>query len=489
VSQSLTPLIDAFSQLNVLVVGDAMLDSYLEGESSRLSAEAPVPVVAIASRRDLPGGAANTAANVAGLGANATLLAAVGDDSEGSQLRSALAERGVPPENLVTARGRTTLAKHRVLASSQMVVRFDQGGVGSMTAEAERALLEKLDDLFAEADAVVVSDYGYGVLSPEVVRALAELQAKSPRVLLIDSKNLTRYRDVRPTVVKPNYKQALQILDVSETAIPRTDLIISKGDRVLELTGANIAAVTLDSEGALVFEHGRSPYRTYARPSPDWQSMGAGDTFASAFAMGLAAGAETPHAAELATAAAGIVVAKRGTALCSAEELQDEVSGRMKYLHGWDRLASVLTRHREEGRLIVFTNGCFDILHRGHITYLSRAKTLGDVLVVGLNSDSSVARLKGPGRPINTLEDRAQVLAALSCVDHIVAFDEQTPAALIEQVQPDVFVKGGDYTREMLPEAPLVEALGGRVEFVPYIEDRSTSGILERIREATSEPV
>jgi D-beta-D-heptose 7-phosphate kinase/D-beta-D-heptose 1-phosphate adenosyltransferase len=246
--------------------------------------------------------------------------------------------------------------------------------------------------------------------------------------------------------------------------------------------------VTLDAEGALVLERGRPAYRAYARRSPDSRAMGAGDTFAAALALALAAGAHTPAAAELASAAAGIVVGKQGTALCSADDLRDAVAGGGKYLRDRGRLHAVLTAHREEGKRIVFTNGCFDILHRGHITYLSRAKTLGDVLVVGLNSDESVARLKGPGRPVNTLEDRAHVLAALSAVDHIVAFEEDTPIALVEDVRPDVFVKGGDYTREMLPEAPVVEALGGTIHLLPYVDDRSTSGIIERIREVEASP-
>ncbi|MDQ3867874.1 MAG: D-glycero-beta-D-manno-heptose 1-phosphate adenylyltransferase, partial [Actinomycetota bacterium] len=181
-----------------------------------------------------------------------------------------------------------------------------------------------------------------------------------------------------------------------------------------------------------------------------------------------------------------IVVRKPRTAVCTAAELRELLEGETKVVAEPSRLAGVLAAHRDRGRRIVFTNGCFDILHRGHITYLSRAKTLGDVLVVGLNSDASVARLKGPGRPVNTLDDRAHVLAALSCVDLVVPFAEDTPVELVRAVRPDVFVKGGDYTREMLPEAPVVEALGGAVHLLPYVEDRSTTGIIDRIREAES---
>ena len=469
----LAELIDEFSGLRALVVGDAMHDSYLEGSSSRLSQEAPVPVVSVAGRRDLPGGAANTAANVRALGAEATLLAVAGDDLDGGLLEDALSACGVRTDGLLVEPGRRTLVKSRVVSGGQMLVRFDAGDTG---AADEHALAECLGELASEADAILVSDYGYGVVTDGVVRALGMLQEEAPRVLVVDAKEPLRFRDAHVTAVKPNRAQALALLGAVDP--------LEHGERILDLTGAQIAAVTLDSEGALVFERGRPAYRTYARPGPDSRAMGAGDTFAAALALALAAGADMPSAAELASAAAGIVVGKRGTSLCSLGELREHVAGRTKVVPGRRELAALLDVHREHGRTIVFTNGCFDILHRGHITYLSRAKTLGDVLVVGLNSDASVRRLKGDSRPVNPLEDRAHVLAALSAVDHIVPFDEETPVELVRAVRPDVFVKGGDYTRAMLPEAPLVESLGGRVELLPYVEDRSTSGIIDRIRQA-----
>ena len=480
---NLTDFVDAFARLRVVVLGDAMLDTYLEGESARLSAEAPVPIVAVAARRDLPGGAANTAANARALGAHVTLLSVVGADEEAALVRAALAEHGVAGADLLTEGGRVTHAKNRVVAGAQMLVRFDQGSTEGVARASEDALASRLTDAWGSCDAVIVSDYGYGVVTPRLISLVAELQADAPRVVVVDAKDLRAYRKVGVTAVKPNYRQALSLLGEPAGDARRWELIAAHGARILDLTGAQIAAVTLDAEGALVLERGRPAYRTYARRSPDSRAAGAGDTFTATVALALAAGAHTPAAAELASAAAGIVVAKQGTALCSADELRDAVAGERKYLPDRNRLRAALAAHRDQGKRIIFTNGCFDILHRGHITYLSRAKLLGDVLVVGLNSDESVARLKGPGRPVNTLEDRAHVLAALSAVDHIVAFDEDTPVSLIEAVRPDVFVKGGDYTREMLPEAPVVEALGGTIQLLPYVEDRSTSGIIERIRE------
>lgn len=484
----LPSLLDRFRGLRVVVVGEAMLDSFLEGGAARLSAEAPVPVVAVEERRHLPGGAANAAANARALGAQVTLVSAVGDDREGRLLREALAAHGVDDRCLLTEPHRTTQTKTRVVAAGQMLLRYDAGSTGALVGPAEDALLTRLADAVRDADAILVSDYGYGILTPRVVAALAAEQEREERVLVVDSKDLRAYRDAGVTAVKPNFRQALGLLGASDRGGPRPELIAAEGERILAETGARIAAVTLDSEGALVLERGRDPYRTYARREAHSRSMGAGDTFAAALALALAAGADTPGAAELASAAAGVVVAKEATACCASDELLAAMTGEGKVIADRDRLAAVLARHREEGRRVVFTNGCFDLLHRGHVTYLSRAKTLGDVLVVGLNSDDSVARLKGPDRPLNPLADRAHVLAALSCVDLVAPFSEPTPERLLETVRPDVFVKGGDYTRAMLPEAPLVERLGGRVELLPYVEDRSTTGIIERIRDSVPEP-
>jgi D-beta-D-heptose 7-phosphate kinase/D-beta-D-heptose 1-phosphate adenosyltransferase len=483
-SGSLLDHVDAFAGLDVVVVGEAMLDSYLEGTSGRLCQEAPVPIVNLARRRDAPGGAANTAANLRALGARVQLVSAIGDDNEGSLLRRALLARDVPTDNLQIVRGRRTLTKHRLTAASQLLVRFDQGSTEPLDQVDERALADRLAASWEQADAVIVSDYGYGILTPAIIAVLAALQARAPRVVVADSKNLAVYRQVGLTAIKPNYDQAVDLLGLPKVAgsAPRLEQIAARGERLLDRAGAQLAAVTLDADGALIFERGGPPYRTYARAQHNTLAAGAGDTFISALALALATGAATPAAAELASAAASVVVSKNGTASCSAIELREAVSGEDRQPIELRRLVAKVDAYRQQGRRIVFTNGCFDILHRGHITYLNRARAIGDLLVVGLNSDASVRRLKGTTRPINTLEDRAQVLAALSCVDHVVAFEEDTPVELIRALRPEIFVKGGDYSRETLPEASVVEALGGVVRILPYIEDHSTSSIIERIR-------
>jgi D-beta-D-heptose 7-phosphate kinase/D-beta-D-heptose 1-phosphate adenosyltransferase len=375
------------------------------------------------------------------------------------------------------------------MVGSHMLVRFDEGDNDRIDEDLEERLMRALEQFFVESDVVIVSDYDCGIVTPRLVKHLARLQAATPRVLVADSKHLDTYRRVGITAVKPNYGEVTHLLNVSPCgSCIRAEQIIEHGEQILDLTGAQIAAVTLDTEGALIFERGRPPYRTYARPRPHSHAAGAGDTFLATFALALAAGALTPAAAELASGAAAIVVSRDGTTTIGASELREYFTAEIKITTDPERLQSRLEYYRQEGRRIVFTNGVFDILHRGHITYLNRAKALGDILIVGVNSDESVARLKGPSRPINSLEDREQVLAALSCIDHIVAFGDDTPAELIRTIRPDVYVKGGDYTRQSLPETPLVEELGGTVHILPYVQDQSTTGIIERIREVYDWP-
>jgi D-beta-D-heptose 7-phosphate kinase/D-beta-D-heptose 1-phosphate adenosyltransferase len=480
--------IRGFRQVRALVIGEAMLDSYLRGEAHRLSREAPVPIVSVTGRSDAPGGAANTAVNVATLGGRATLLSVVGDDDEAVRLGAALEEAGVDQARVIRSPSRTTLAKERILAGEQMLVRVDSGATEPIDADSEDQVIERLEAEYPSADVVIVSDYDYGVITPRVLAALRDLQAKDTKPLIVDARDLRRYRRLSVTAVKPNYAEAVRLLGAPDRrgTSRRAAQIAESGERLLELTGARVVAVTLDADGVILFEQDSPPYRTYCRPRADAQAAGGGDTFVATLALALASGASTPEAAELASTAAAVVVGKRGTATCSAQDLFDAVSLGGKRVDRVDELARRAASYREQGQRIVFTNGCFDILHRGHVTYLDRAKGLGDVLIVAVNSDASVSRLKGPGRPINGLDDRLLVLEALSCVDHVVAFDTDTPEPLIEAVRPDVFVKGGDYSRSSLPEADLVERLGGTVQILPLVDDRSTTGIIDRAR--TAEP-
>jgi D-beta-D-heptose 7-phosphate kinase/D-beta-D-heptose 1-phosphate adenosyltransferase len=486
VERSLHGVVRAFQGVRVLVVGDAILDRWLHGESTRLSREAPVPVLDLDERLDVPGGAANAALNLAALGADVRLLAAVGADAEGEALRGAVAAGGVDVAPVVVAPERTTLAKHRLTAGSQQLLRFDQGTVDPLGGATERALIDRALDLLEDADALVVSDYESGVRTEALVAALAARRAHGPDVWVVDARSPAAWRALRPTAVKPNYAEAARLLGLPQRGNGgRADLVAAHGDRLLDLTGAGIAAVTLDADGSIILERGQPAYRTYAVPTDLAGSTGCGDTYTAALTLALTCGAGTVGAAELASAAAGVVVRKPGTSVCSAAELGEDPTA-TKRVPSPATLTALVRSHRLAGRRIVFTNGCFDILHRGHVTYLSRAKALGDVLVVAVNGDESVRRLKGEARPVNPLEDRLEVLAALSCVDHVVAFDDDSPTELLRAARPDVYAKGGDYTRETLPEAALVESLGGSVELLDYLDDRSTSGIIARIATTTA---
>lgn len=485
------PLIDAFADTDVLVIGDALLDRWLHGSSTRLCREAPVPVVDLDERLDVPGGAANTAVNLAALGARVTLVAVVGDDAEGRALSAATSAAGVDTSGVVADPGRGTAVKHRLTADRQLLLRFDQGDRCPPSEDAERAVLRHLAALLPRVDAVVVSDYDSGIRTDAVRSLVAGWRSAGPRVCTVDARDPAAWREVRPTAVTPNHQEAARLLGLPAAPshprhrADRAEAVTVHGARLLQLTGADIAAVTLDEDGAVVLERDRPTYRTYASPVDAARATGCGDTYTAALTLALAAGGGTVEAAELASTAAAVVVRKPGTAVCSAAELRADDSAGVKRLRGPGELAAAVTTHRLEGRRIVFTNGCFDLLHRGHVTYLSRAKALGDVLVVAVNDDASVARLKGPSRPINPVADRMEVLAALSCVDHVVGFRDDSPTALLRAARPDVYAKGGDYTRETLPEAPLVEALGGTVAVLDYLDDRSTTGMIERISGAS----
>jgi D-beta-D-heptose 7-phosphate kinase/D-beta-D-heptose 1-phosphate adenosyltransferase len=477
-------LIRSFADLEVLVLGEAMLDAYLQGGADRLCREAPVPVVSLAERHDQPGGAANAAMNVAALGAHTDYLAVAGDDDDGRRLRAGLEAGGLDPVDVLMSAERRTLSKTRIFAGAQMVMRLDQGSTEPLPAELEARLIDRLVEAHERCDLVVVSDYGYGTITPGVIEALRVLQERCPRQLVVDAKYPERYRRLQATAVKPNYGEVARMLGLAQHRGNRAEQVELFEQQLLDSTGARIVAATLDEEGALILERNAPPYRTYAQPMPHTHATGAGDTFTAAFALALAAGAETPEAAECASAAARIVVSKGGTTVCTSDDLLGSLCAGEKVLSSRERLTARLEHLRRQGRRIVFTNGCFDILHRGHVTYLSRAKALGDVLIVGVNGDAGVRARKGPDRPINPLEDRLQVLSALSCIDHLVPFEEATPAELLAAVRPDVFVKGGDYTEATLPEAALVKRLGARIELLPYLDGRSTTGIIERVKGA-----
>lgn len=482
----LARLADAFRGLRVSVFGDPLLDVYLEGRCERLCREAPIPVVQVDVVRDAPGGAANVAANAAALGARVRLIGLIGDDAEGARLRAALERLDVATGDIVTTPRRRTVAKHRLVEDGQILARFDHGGPDVAPPLSDALVCERVRRALDDSDVVIVSDYGYGSVSSAALGALAQRPKRARVQLVADGHDLRRLAPLAPTAVKPSYDEIARLLggQAPSTSAGRVEWVGAHADAILQTTAARIAAVTLDRDGALVLERGRAPYRTYSRPARASRATGGGDTFVAALALALAAGADTPEAAEIASAAAAVVVRQDGTAACTAHELRELIAGNEKRVADAPGLRTIVAQARARGSRIVFTNGCFDILHRGHVTLLNRAKGLGDVLVVGVNSDASVRRVKGASRPINSLDDRLKVLAALSYVDYVVAFDADSPRDLIGEVRPDIYVKGGDYTRETLPETSLVESLGGAVCILPFVQDRSTSNLIARIRGA-----
>ena len=487
-TKRLLDLIAGFPHLRVLVIGDAILDSYLQGSTTRLCREAPVPIVDVGAADHVPGGAANTAANVATLGGEAYLLTVIGDDPAGHQLEEALERCGVRRVGVVRSPDRATLVKQRLLAENQLLVRFDQGSTADISAAAEDRLLEQLERYFSLCDAVVVSDYAYGVITPRVMLALQRLQTLHPKILVADSKRLQTYSRLDVTAVKPNYDEAIALLGLPRlSGAERLEQITRHGQRVLTLTGAWMATITLDRDGAVIFlEDGEGavnqPTRTQANPAPSSHATGAGDTYVATLALALAANADPYGAASLAATATGVVVTEPGTTRCHPLALRRALMEGNKRIMDQTELMSIVAQHRELGQRIVFTNGCFDILHSGHVSCLEQAKALGDVLIVGVNTDDSIRQLKGPTRPVNGLVDRLTVLAALGSVDYVVPFADLAPRELIRLISPDVYAKGGDYTRQSLPETPLIEELGGEVVIVPYVGDRSTTGLIQQIR-------
>ncbi len=497
-------IVRRFRSLRALVIGDAMLDTYMEGTASRICSEGPVPVVRKTAEHRTPGGAANTAANLRALGAEVMFLGVVGRDIAGSLLRAALREQGVDDTWLVEDEQMATLHKLRILADGQYVVRFDEDGAQvSSRQEARTQLLEHLERTFAECDVVVLSDYGYGVVTQEVVGRLGELRAVHPCVFVVDSKQLQRFPQLGATVVTPNLLEARLLAerelgehaaeaDSPDAVVPEAERI---GKALLRMVDAEHVAITLAGDGVLLLARQGGVTYLPAHPVAAVNVAGAGDSFTSALALALAAGTPMIEAAQIGLDAASIAVTKRWTATVQQQELLQRVSLRTHADEAraripanetasrqtLSRLMATLATERQAGRTIVFTNGVFDILHAGHVELLRQAKALGDVLVVGINSDRSARRLKGKNRPINSERDRMALVAALDAVDHVVLFEEDQPANLIRALRPHLHVKGGDYADEMLPEAEAVREVGGRVVILPLAGSLSTSGMIERI--------
>lgn len=464
----------------VLVIGDLMLDRYLFGSCERISPEAPVQVVDVHESRSLLGGAGNVVRNVLALGARAQLVSVIGDDAGGDEVQDLLRSCGADATGVVRDGGRRTTEKTRLFAVNQQIVRYDRELRSAVAQPVEEALIERLHDA-GGVDAIVISDYGKGVVSERVCREAIAWGGMRGIPVLCDPKGRDYRKYAGATILTPNKKEASEatgIIITDEESLRRA------GTELRESVGLEHCLITLSEDGMALFSaDGIHRYTSRAREVFD--VTGAGDTAMAALAVGLATGRPAPEACRIANVAAGIKVGKLGAATVSLVELNDELFGARdrsacaEKIVTKERLGVIAAEKRLNGQKVVFTNGCFDILHRGHAEYLQRAAAMGDCLIVAVNSDQSVRRLKGSGRPILAEDDRAFVLAALACVDHVVVFDEDTPYELIASVSPAVLVKGGDYAPDEIVGADIVKARGGVVRTVPFIEGRSTSGILQ----------
>ncbi len=471
------------SRRRILVVGDVMLDRYLWGQVSRISPEAPVPVLHLERETEVPGGAANVARNLAGLGAQVALAGVTGDDPGRAALLGLLAAAEIDTGDLLIAADRGTVTKTRVIGNHQQMLRIDQERAAPLTPADRERLLAAATRRIPGLDALLLSDYAKGVLGTEVCSALiaAARHAGVPVVVDPKGKDFTRYTGA--SLITPNRGE----LALATGTDPQDrDALVAAGARLRQDLGLDLLALTLSEQGMVLFDaEGRRDIPAMAREVFD--VSGAGDTVVATFAAGLAAGLGHLDTAHLANLAAGVVVGHVGTAPITRDELLAaicnerslEQGAKVRDLHG---TLEQVRRWRADGELVVFTNGCFDLLHVGHVTYLDRARRYGHRLVVGLNTDVSVRALKGPERPLIREDDRARVLAALASVDAVVLFEEATPLKLIEALRPDVLAKGADYREEDVVGAAEVKSWGGRVVLVPLIEDRSTSGIIRSLR-------
>jgi rfaE bifunctional protein kinase chain/domain/rfaE bifunctional protein nucleotidyltransferase chain/domain len=469
----------------VAVVGDVILDRWLRGGVQRVSREAPVPVVEVDEPQNFGGGAANTALNLASLGARVRIVTAVGDDDDGRELVALLDAAGVDTTGVLVRAGTTTSSKTRIVGADQILVRVDHVSRHPFSADARTRLRAGLSAV-APDESLVVCDYDSGLFDEAEIEWMAAAPRRAARVIL-DAHDLRRWAPLQPDVVTPNARETATLLtSPMPEGRERIEVVERSAQEVLDVTGARSAVVTLDRDGTVALEHGRSTGRTFANPAPENQASGAGDTFVAGLTVALALGSPLVAAARFAQAAADVVVSRPDTAVCSLADLDEAFSdGVATRTLGISALQAILAEEQARNRRIVFTNGCFDVIHRGHTTHLRQAKQLGDVLVVALNDDASVRRLKGPQRPVNTVADRTAVLEALGCVDYVVVFTGDTPIDLISTLRPDVYAKGGDYTPEMLEETAAVRAYGGEVRILDFIPSHSTTELVNRIRSRT----
>tara|TARA_B100001179_G_scaffold232595_1_gene226158 strand:+ start:163 stop:1593 length:1431 start_codon:yes stop_codon:yes gene_type:complete len=466
-----------FQHARLLVIGDVMLDRYWHGEASRVSPEAPVPVVKVGNREDRPGGAGNVALNMAALGSAVRLVGIVGNDETGLELLSRLNAAGVYCDFLQSA-DKPTITKLRVIGQHQQLIRLD------FEQEFEAAdiigLQGKVKSLIGDSQVMVLSDYGKGAL--QETANLIELGRSKDIPIIVDPKgtNFEKYRGA--TLLTPNLSEFEAVAGYSNNE----EEFVNKGLRLVKDLNLEAILITRGEHGMTLIRPDSPELHLPARAQEVFDVTGAGDTVISVLAAAMAAGDGLADSTALANLAAGLVVGKLGTAAISGPELRRAVLVELDSGRGVmtaEQLQIAVQDAKAHDEKIVFTNGCFDIVHAGHVGYLAKAKQLGDRLIVAINDDESAHRLKGPGRPINPVERRMAVLAGLEAVDWVVSFSEDTPEPLLEFLQPEILVKGGDYTMDEVVGGDYVNSYGGEVRVLEFLDDCSTSAIMEKMKE------
>ena len=461
----------------ILVVGDLMIDHYLWGKCERISPEAPVQVVAVEKETSVLGGAGNVINNLKALGAKVDVISVIGDDASASELRSLLQNIGVSDEQLITQKGRATSKKSRIIASQQQVVRYDKESTDDIDEATQQRLLAHFTTLLPNYDAVLLSDYGKGVLTAKLTKALIAEANRTDIKVLVDPKGKDYSKYSGAYLLTPNKKEAAE---ASGIEIDTTEALHKAITHLKLQCNLSVSLITLSEEGIAVYDESLRIHPTVAREVYD--VTGAGDTVLASLGFALSCGYDIDSAVKFANLAAGVVVGKIGSATATLNEIIEYESSLNKstsdsHIKTFEEISLLSEELKKRGKTIVFTNGCFDILHVGHVKYLEEAKSYGDVLIVGLNSDASVKRLKGSTRPVTPQEDRAYILAALKAVDYVVIFDEDTPYDLIKTIRPHILVKGGDYEGKTVVGQDIADEL----RLVQFVNGKSTTKIIEKI--------
>jgi len=467
------------NQLNILVIGDLMLDHYLWGSTDRISPEAPVQIIDIQKETLVLGGAGNVINNLASLGANVSIASVIGSDAAGLELIKMLDKKNIDCSNVIMDEKRKTSRKNRIIASRQQVLRYDEESRDDISKNSANKLFKSIELTIDCYDIVLLSDYGKGVLTQELTRTLISMMRSKNIRVLVDPKGRDYSKYSGAFLLTPNKKEAALSTNI--------DIIDDKslkeaGYKLKNDLNIDISMITLGEDGISLFDNEMSKIPTHAKEVFD--VTGAGDTVLASLGFALGYNKTIYEAAEFANYAAAVVVGKIGCATTTINEIMEYISSLHKsnsldYIKSFKEIETIVTQIRNRGKKIVFTNGCFDILHAGHVKYLEEAKTYGDVLILGLNSDFSVKRLKGKTRPVNSQNDRAYILSALNAVDFVVIFDQDTPYELIKKIQPDILIKGGDYKDKKV----IGSDIAGKVKLVDFIEGKSTSSIIKKIND------